>query len=764
MLGVCGVGMAGVAYLLARRGWRVSGCDERPGSLASWLRAAGVAVGEGHDPAHLDADGGVGRVIVTPAVAADEPELAAARARGLPVFRRGEVLAELVAASRGVAVCGAHGKTTTSCFTTRLLQELGERPGWCIGGTTATLGGVAGCGGGELLVAEADESDGTLALYRPAVTVLTNIDLDHLEHFGGEAALADCFRRAVVQTREGVAVCGDNRRALEVARAYRAPPLTYGFGRESRLRATRVRVGPASVAFDLAFDGVSAGRVRLGVSGRHNVLNALGAAAAALLLGHGLEAVAAALPAACGELPGRRFERVAAAGGIRCVADYAHHPTELEAAVAMARAQRPGRLIVVFQPHRYTRTLALGPAFPAAFAGADEVVLLPVYAASEAPIEGGGSEDLYAHFRAGGWPAGRVKLARSAGEAWASLRQTLRDGDLLLVAGAGDVIGLADRFRAACADGWPARRDPEGFEAQLLRVSGLRVMPNGPLAGWSSLGVGGVARWRVEAERPEALAAVWRLCLERGVPWRFVGAGANTWFSDLGEPGCVARWADGACRDWLADGEAVEVGCGWRGPALLEALTREGLSGLEFLEGVPGSLGGWLAMNAGAQGEEIGSRVEWIRCLNPDGNMTILSPHDLGFAYRACRGLEGRVAVSCRLMLRRAEMESIRAARAAFRERRIPLAGLRTAGSVFRNPPGAAAGRLLDAAGCKGLRVGGAVVAAFHANVAVAEAGASASDVLALTLLMRARVSRASGVELKPEICGLEEAETDGTE
>jgi UDP-N-acetylmuramate--L-alanine ligase/UDP-N-acetylenolpyruvoylglucosamine reductase len=762
MLGVCGVGMAGVAHLLARRGWCVDGCDAHLGPLAPWLREAGVELREGHDPAHL-AESGAGRVIVTPAVSESEPELAAARALGLPVYRRGEVLAALVGESRGVAVCGAHGKTTTSCFAARLLQELGARPGWCIGGATRALGGVAGRGESDLLVVEADESDGTLALYSPAVAVVTNIDLDHLEHFDGEEALAECFRRAVVQTREGVAVCVESARAMEVARAATAPLLTFGFGAEARLRASAVRVGPEEISFDLSLGGAALGRVALGVSGRHNVLNALGAAAAALLLGYAPERVAAALPAACGELPGRRFEPVSAAGGIRCVADYAHHPAELKAAVAMARVRGARRLVAVFQPHRYTRTRALGADFPAAFAEADEVILLPVYAASEPPLEGGGISDLYAHFRSSPATAQKVALARSLGEAWAYLRQSLRAGDLLLIAGAGDVIGLADLIRADAGRGWPERRDPEGFEEALGRVAGARVEPRGSLAAWSYLGVGGCARWRVEAADAEALAAVWRLCRERGVTWRFVGAGANAWFSDLGEPGCVARWADGACREWSVDGASAVAGCGWRGPALLDCLEREGLSGLEFLEGVPGTLGGWLSMNAGAHGGEIGGRVAWIRCLNPDGKVTILSPQDFGFSYRRCAGLEGRVALACGLRLERAEPGAIRAARQAVRAKRMPLAGLRTLGSVFRNPPGASAGRLLDAAGCKGLCVGGARVTDFHANVVAAERSATASDVLALVWRMRARAARASGVWLRPEICGLAGEEADET-
>lgn len=754
MLGVCGVGMAGVAYLLASRGWRVSGCDAQLGPLAGWLRAAGVPVAEGHDPAHLE---GAGRVVVTPAVGESEAELAAARARGLAVFRRGEVLAALMSGGRGVAVCGAHGKTTTACFATRLLQELGAAPGWCVGGMTRRMGGVAGGAGGKLLVAEADESDGTLALYHPAVTVVTNIDLDHLEHFDGEAALEACFRQAVAQTREGVAACRDDARAWRAAGAAGVRVLGYGFSEEAELRAADVRVSAAAVSFDVWYGGRARGRVTLGVSGRHNVLNALGAAAGALLLGHGIQEVLDALPAACGELPERRFDEVAAAGGVRFVADYAHHPAELAAAVEMARVQGAARLVAVFQPHRYTRTLALGAAFPAAFAGADEVILLPVYAASEAPLEGGDICDLYDWFRRSEIGA-RVKLGRSLEEVWGYLRQTLRAGDLVLIAGAGDVIGLAGLVRADVAAGWPARRGQEAFGAALRQVAGAAVEEEGRLDGWSFFGVGGRARWRVEVSGEEALAAVARLCGAHGVAWRMAGAGANAWFSDLGEPGCVVRFAEGACAGFEETGAGeVAAGCGWRGRALLDRLEREGFAGLEFLDSVPGSLGGWLAMNAGAHGGEIGARVRWIRCLNREGEISILGPVECGFAYRACRGLEGRVALACGLALERAAPEQVRARRQEARGRRIPLAGLRTEGSVFRNPEGGAAGRLLEAAGCKGMRIGGAWVTDVHANVVAVDGSATASDVLALVMRMRNRVAARSGVVLRTEIRGLGE-------
>jgi UDP-N-acetylenolpyruvoylglucosamine reductase len=228
------------------------------------------------------------------------------------------------------------------------------------------------------------------------------------------------------------------------------------------------------------------------------------------------------------------------------------------------------------------------------------------------------------------------------------------------------------------------------------------------------------------------------------------------WVSDLGLDGCAIRFTKDACREYRVDDDgAVVVGCGWRGPALLDKLTTDGWSGLEFLEGVPGSVGGWLAMNAGAHGGEIASCVKWVRCMEADGTLRVMTPAECAFSYRHCAGLQTRVAVACALTLTRADPEVIKEKRRAIRDKRIPLAGLRTAGSVFKNPPGASAGRLLDEAGCKGLRIGGAYVTDFHANIIAVDEGACASDILALLQIMQNRVQAATGILLEPELQGV---------
>ena len=428
--------MAGVAFLLKARGRAVSGCDLYATPRTRWLEANGIPVAIGHDASHITDSVATSatfpdELIVTPAVPPSNPELAAARAAGLTVRSRGEVLASLVNAADGIAVCGTHGKTTTATFTTRLLQNLGASPSWCIGGETGTVP-VAGVGTGPLVV-EADESDGTLALYRPRTLVLNAVDFDHLEHFGSKEDYFDCYRAAIRQTTDTIIVCADHPQALELVdgvcppeAAGRSIPqvVTFGFAPEAQVNAADWPDIP--------------------VLGRHNVANALAAIAVALTRGFTREQIGAALPDAVATLPDRRFEQIAEADGVRVYTDYAHHPAELKCAIDMARALHPARLRVLFQPHRYSRTKALRDEFPPAFTAADEVVLAPVYAAFEEPIPGGDITDLYAAFR-GQTP--HVTLAPSLDEGWQHLFSTARPGDILMLLGAGDIINLVPRVK-----------------------------------------------------------------------------------------------------------------------------------------------------------------------------------------------------------------------------------------------------------------------------------------------------------------------------
>ncbi len=775
MMGVCGIGMAGVAFLLQERGLSVSGCDVARNRQAGWLEANGVSVDVPHSPDHVADD--VDWLIRSPAVPAGHAELVAAAERGIPIFRRGEVLPALLAGRVSIAVAGTHGKTTTATLTAQLLRGVGRDPSWCIGGESEPLGGVAGAGADGSIVVEADESDGTLALYHPDIAVVTNVEFDHMEHFSSEEEFEDCFRTFVAQTRKRVIYCADDPRAAKLCEGA-SGAVGYGFGEDAQLRGVAngdlltISEGPRVL-----------GAVRIPIPGRHNSLNAMAGIAVCLELGVAFDDIAAAMPGL--GLPRRRFEIVEQHEGITVVSDYAHHPSEVAALIKMAREQHPGRLLAVFQPHRYTRTLALGADFPAAFEGVDSLILTPVYPASESPLAGGRVCDLYARF----CETGSVKplLARSLEQAWTYLQHELREGDMLLVIGAGDVEKIggwskfgnwesgkwkwgipAPRAGVGCAhgagdDARPTEKgDHPADSAHLVQDSAVHaglclssasvVREREPLGRKTTYGVGGAADIWVEAGSVEDLAATLRWCHERNTPFRVLGAGSNVLVSDLGVRGIVARLTGEVFRGIRHESGEIVVGGAVPLAKLQSWLTGESLTGMEFLEGVPGYMGGIARMNGGAHGHEIRERVSWIRGLNQDGSECRVQGTALEWEYRGCTSAESMIVVEVGLRLEPGDPAAIQAERDRIAEKRSWMRGLRCSGSVFRNPPGQVAGRIIDELGLKGCRIGGARVSPAHGNFVVAGEGATASDVLALIEQVQAAVSDAAGVELATEV------------
>ena len=671
-MGIGGVGMAGVAFLLKVQGRAVSGCDLYSTPRTHWLEANGIPVAIGHDASHVTS--AVKELIVTPAVPPDNPELAAAHAAGITVRSRGEVLASLVNAADGVAVCGTHGKTTTATFATRLLRNLGAAPSWCIGGETGTIP-VAGTGTGPLVV-EADESDGTLALYRPHTLVLNAVDFDHLEHFNSKEDYFNCYRTVIRQTTGTVIVCADHPQALALVReAHSENIVTFGFAPNAQVNAADWPSIP--------------------VLGRHNVANALAAIAVALSRGFTREQIAAALPDAVSALPDRRFEMVAESNGVRVYTDYAHHPAELKCATDMARSLCPTRLRVLFQPHRYSRTKALCDEFPPAFDTADEVVLAPVYPAFEEPILGGDIADLYAAFRAHRPSADTPLLARSLDEGWRHLFLTARPGDIIMLLGAGDIVNLVPRAKDEIANTSFAERSWT------------------PLAPHSFFRTGG------------------KTC--GGGERVIVGMGSNTWFSD--------------CATNIEIVQAPSDRPASRPGATLLADHPE----LAFMAGIPGTIGGWTKMNAGAFGDSFGNHIDSVEVELDDGSTRSIPAAECGFTYRKSN-IQGLITD---VTLKPASAEEPPRARPAdylARRKHFPP---RTCGSVFKNPPETPAGKLLEEAGCKSLRVGGASVWQEHANVIVAGEGCTSSDILALARIMASHVRERFGITLEPEIRGL---------
>ena len=762
IMGICGVGAAAIAWMLHLKGWKVSGCDRHiPPSWAKFFERHNIHVSQDHDPRHLTT---CDALVYSAAVKADDPELVAARKAGIPVLSRGECLAGWISVLRSVAVCGTHGKTTTSCFTTRLLQCIGENPLWCLGGYTPRLHTNAGPIHGEaveawnpnrIAIAEADESDGTLAYDHPAVTVITNIDLDHLDHFRDADEIEQCFATVVEQTREGIAVCADAPRAMRVATRFcKVPILTYGFNESAMLRATDLKRFPDGTSLTLWLHNEPLEEIYLPIPGDHNVLNALAAMAAGLLLGFPAQALLKALPQSCSELPKRRFQWMTAqTAAVRAIIDYAHHPVEIQALLAIARLQNAKRLRIIFQPHRYSRTFKFLNDFVKTLGGDHEVILLPVYAASEPRDKGCDSDELYAAMRAAN-PNQPLALARSSEEVIHYLRRTAKEGDLLLIVGAGDVERIGQMINDDPIQ--PATTSPYYKQlSELFTPDEILLRANEPLAKHTFFRTGGCADVYAEPQSIAALSALLIYCNAHQIPIRIKGCGSNSWFSDFGLPGvlCVLR---GDCfEDYTCDGDTVTIGAGMIGAQALDRLEQDGLSGLEFMQHIPGTVGGWTRMNAGAHHHAVWERIVALRAVLNDGQLRQIPAEAVTTGYRSVRGVTGMTILSVTFKLTpNVPSETIRATRQAYAAKRTDFSGLHTCGSLFRNAPPLLAGAELDKLGAKQWRVGGAFVAAVHANVIATEANGTGSDILALMQRMRHALQTATQTPFIPEVHG----------
>ena len=445
IVGIGGMAMSGIAAVLTRLGHTVSGSD-----LKSWrglerLRFLGVDVHVPHDAACLPAE--LDAVVVSTAIPPTNPEVLAARERGVPVLRRAEALAAIVDTRRTVAISGTHGKTTTSTMTTLILRAAGWHPSFLIGGEPNEVGSNAAYDDGEWLVIEADESDGTFIEIAPEAVILTNVEADHLDHYGDMAALEAACARYLSSAPGPRVACADDpgaaRLAAHVALQLNQPVITYGEAHSADYRIDGYQGDRLGSRFRLVRHGEALGEIVLPAPGRHNARNAAGAAAMAIEIGVPFEAVVAALGRFAGVA--RRFQFHGEVAGVTLVDDYAHLPGEIKATLAAAREGAWSRIVAVFQPHRYTRTARLWRDFGDAFADADVVVLTDVYAAGEPPQPGvSGRLILQAVCEAG--PANRVFYLPKRSDILARLPDLTRPGDLVITLGAGDVTSLPDEW------------------------------------------------------------------------------------------------------------------------------------------------------------------------------------------------------------------------------------------------------------------------------------------------------------------------------
>ncbi len=443
-IGIGGCSMSGIAYILLKKGYKVQGSDVQENVYTKRIALLGVKIYLSHKEGNV---GNARTVVYSSAVSPDNAELLVAKQKGLKIFSRGQMLAHLMDNSTGIAVCGTHGKTTTSSLISFLLLRAGLNPTFIVGGDVEDLGGNAHIGDKDLFVAEADESDSSFLLLSPSFEVITNIEAEHLDHYKTFANLKDAFLKYIqnIKDRGWLLACGDDEvvkdMLLTQKKNIKAQVITYGIESSNTIYASNIQTDNGKKCFDVNFKGKYLGRMKISLLGIHNVKNVLPSIVIGLHYGLKWEQMVEILPQFKGV--GRRFQIKGKYKGALVVDDYAHHPTEIKATLQMADELKPKRKIAIFQPHRYTRTQHFACQFAEVLKDVDIPILIPIYAASEKPIPGVTSELICNHLE----KLGALPLYfQEKEEAVAYLKNTVQPDDIVLTIGAGDVYKIGEKL------------------------------------------------------------------------------------------------------------------------------------------------------------------------------------------------------------------------------------------------------------------------------------------------------------------------------
>lgn len=736
LIGVAGSGMSGIAALVLALGHRVSGSDRAETVEVERLKKKGLQFFRPHQAGEV---GDAELVVYSSAIKPGNIAYDEARDRGIPMVRRADALAAIMNSKKGVVICGMHGKTTTSSMTAHVLRLGGLKPSHYVGAEIPILGTNARWDSeGEFFVAEGDESDGTLINYHPEHAIVLNIEPEHLDFYKDLAAIDAVYAKLVSQTRNRVIYCGDDEGATRVCRSHPGA-VSYGHNEGNRYRITDLVTQNFRSQFTVLKDGEKLGEVKLNIPGAHNALNALAVIALAGEIGLPFNDVAFALSLFRGAR--RRFEIRYETERNVLVDDYGHHPTEIAATLATARTGDWKRVLVMFQPHRYTRTLALKEEFGRAFDQADKAFIADVYPAGEKPIPGVSGQTVVDAMRAHGHP--HVSFHPEVSRIHQACGAEIRDGDLILSLGAGNIHEAGTRLANDLA-----MRD------RLQEVIGrgsIRLYE--PLSRHTTMKVGGPAQFWVEPETEEGFAELVRYCFDENIPFMVMGRGSNLLVRDGGIPGVVAHLARGEFVRYEVKGDEITAGVGVKLKQLTAIAQKAGLGGFEWMEGIPGNLGGGLRMNAGAMGSQTFEQVVRVRYCDQDGNIFTRTPAEMEVHYRDTVTLRQNYAISATLRGTPADPEEIRKRlEHSERHRRETQPIAASAGCIFKNPAEIPAGKLIEELGFKNFVVGRARVSEVHGNFIVNDGGATAEEILTLIEEIKAAAARERGIELDTEV------------
>jgi UDP-N-acetylmuramate--alanine ligase len=749
LIGVAGSGMSGLASLLIGLGHRVSGSDKVTTLETERLQKIGLQFFSPHCEREVeDCD----MVIYSSAIKPGNVAYEAAFKEGIPLVRRAEALAAVMANKKGVVVAGTHGKTTTSALTAHVLRQGGLHPSHYVGAEIPILGTNAHWDtNGELFVVEGDESDGTLVNFHPQHSIILNIEPEHLDFYADIEAIKVVFRQLLSQTPGYWVYCAEDPVAREVCGSH-TNAVGYGWSRDMDFSANITAMRADQSDFEVFAGKEKLGDATLGIPGKHNVSNALAAIALATRLGVSFDLVKHALQSFRGAR--RRFEIRHMGERFKVIDDYGHHPSEVAATLATAEGLKPKRILCLFQPHRYSRTQLLKKEFGASFGNVDELFVTEIYPASEKPLPGVSGETILEEVRAFTASRNGLKPELQTKTHSTPTMQVARDivgnamrpGDLLITLGAGNVheVGtcIARDLKVA-----------EELWAILERNGGGVVRLYEPMNVHTTFRIGGPAQYWIEPRTENGFAEVVRFLRSSAIPIRVIGRGSNLLVKDGGIRGAVIHPAKGELEDVKVDGNRLIVGVGARLKKIASAARAAGIGGFEWMEGIPGNLGGAIRMNAGAMGVQTFDQIVSVRFIDLDGTIKEKSVSEITAHYRNLPEFEERFVVGATLEGKPAPLEEIDAKlEASHAKRRDSQPIGASAGCVFKNPLPHQAGRLVDELNLKGTHVGKAAVSLAHGNFIVNEGKATAREVLDLIDDIKEAAQRERGIQLDLEV------------
>ncbi|MBR5214031.1 MAG: UDP-N-acetylmuramate--L-alanine ligase [Akkermansia sp.] len=737
LIGVAGAGMSGLARMLLEMGHRVSGCDRVTSTETEKLQQAGLVFSCPHSAESVqDAE----IIIYSSAIREENVALAAARKNGSLCLRRAECLAAILNNKKGVVVAGTHGKTTTSAMSAHLLREGRMRPCHYVGAEIPVLGANAHWNeDSEYLVAEGDESDGTLVNYIPEHSIILNIEAEHLDFYRDLEHIKSVFHRLCRQTRGKLIYCKNDAGAHDVCSQY---PNTISYGwQDADYTATDMTVKRGRTLYTINYKGEALGRVELGIPGRHNVLNSLAATALALELGCDFASITRGLVSFAGAR--RRFETKYLSRQYRIVDDYGHHPTEIAATLQTAQSLKPDRLIVLFQPHRYTRTQLLRDDFGKVLQNLDKLYVADVYPASEPPIPGISGQTIVDAVQENG-PVDATFLPNLP-LAHHVVGNTLRPGDMFITLGAGNVHEAGAKIAADLR-----------ILAEMQQECGedINYRLYEPMSKHTTMGVGGEAQYWIEPNSFEKMQSVVNFFKDRNIPVHIIGRGSNVIVREGGIRGAVIHPACGEFEKIELKGRNIVAGAGVKLKKLAAFAAQNGIAGFEWMDGIPGYVGGSLRMNAGAMGGDMWSVFRSAVALNEDGDIVEFEKENMkGASYRRIPEFEHNMVMQATFCGTPDDAQAIADRMEASRTHRKttqPLAP--SAGCTFVNPAEIPAGKLIDEMGLKGFSIGGAQVSEVHANFIVNKGGAKATDITELIDYIRNKAKTERGITMHAEV------------